>query len=245
MQNIIYNNINLNFTFNTIWSLLTKFWINEIINKRAYSKIWLTIIVYNSHNKSFTLINNFPFNLDCYTDILIVIKQVFNTSFFNDRDILNTIVFKYHLESKDNYKRDLYITNIFIFISIILLLILSLICIFIIYLEIYPIYNLEFMDKEILYYADENLKNTKESNNISKLFIVNYFIELFNGSTYVPSKFVDVNLNDFYVWKFLNSQGIVLDTNNTNLMKIIEELYSRLEESESLAHDLIKIISKP
>ena len=141
MQNLIYNNINSRFTYNTIWSLLTKFWINEIINKKSYSKIWLTITVYNHHNNSFTLIHNLPFNVDSYTDILIVIKQVFNTSFFNDKDILNTIVFKYYLESKDNYKRDLYITDLFIVISIILIVILLLFCLFIVYLELSSIHK--------------------------------------------------------------------------------------------------------
>ena len=106
MKNLTYNNINSSFTFNTILTLLTKFWIDEVINIKLYTKIWLTIIVYNSNDKSFTLINNLPFNINSYTDVLIVLKQVFNTSFFNDRDILNTIVFKYNFECKNNYKRD-------------------------------------------------------------------------------------------------------------------------------------------
>ena len=124
MQNLTYNNLYLQFTFNTIWSLLTKFWIKEVINKKSNVKIWLTITVYNSRNKSFTLINNLPFNTNSYTDVLIVLKQVFNTSIFNDQDILNTIIFKYHFEDINNYKKDLYFTNMLISMSSILIVII-------------------------------------------------------------------------------------------------------------------------
>jgi len=246
MQNLIYNNLNSRFTFNTILSLLTKFWINEVINKKVYSKIWLTITVYNSHNKSFTLINNLPFNINNYTDILIVIKQVFNTSFFNDRDILNTIVFKYHLETKNNYKRDLYITNILIFISIIIIILLLLLCIFIIYLETYSLYNIEYLDTEILNYANENLKNAnyKEST-ISKRFIFSPFVELFNGSTNVSSNFVDKNFNYFYVLNYLgHCTDIQINSHSTILSESIFKLYTQIEDYESLVSELLEDIHK-
>jgi hypothetical protein len=116
MQYITYNNINFRFTFNNIWSLLTKFLINEIISKKEYSKLLLTIVVIDSNNKSFTLINNLSFNINGYTDVLIIIKQFFETNIFNDQNILYSIVFKYYFEYKDDYKKSLYITNIYIYL---------------------------------------------------------------------------------------------------------------------------------
>lgn len=112
MQNLIYNNLNCVFTYNNIWSLFTKFLINEVISKRGYSKIWLTIIVSNSNGKSFTLIHNLPFNLSGYTDVLIVLKQIFDANHISNKDILDNIVFKFHFD-KDNFKKDLLVTNFF------------------------------------------------------------------------------------------------------------------------------------
>ena len=224
MQNLTYNNLYLKFTFNTIWSLLTKFWINEVIKQKSYQKIWLTLTVYNSSNKSFTLITNLPFNTNSYTDVLIVLKQVFNTNFFNDQDILNTIRFKYHFEHINNYKKDLYITNMLIYILSILLIIILLFCTFIICIEIYSIYNIEYIDKEILNNAYDSLKNYENHNecNIStKRTIFSPFIELFNAD-YIPSKFVNKLTNDIYV---LNNMSINPDistgteTNTTSIIK--------------------------
>ena len=241
MKNLAYNNLNSSFTFNTIWSLFTKFWINEVMNIKLYSKIWLTIIVYNSNEKSFTLINNLPFNINSYTDVLIVLKQVFNTSFFNDRDILNTIVFKYHFECKNNYKRDIYNTNMFIYISIIIIAIILLFCTFILYTEIYSIYNTTYIDEEILNYANEKIKN----NNISKPFIFSPFIELFNANN-EPSKFLA--LNDNYFWVVENcstyNQGVQMDLDETTTKAIIKRLNNQLESSEILVNDLFGIIKQ-
>jgi hypothetical protein len=57
-------------------------------------------------------------------------------------------------------------------------------------MEIYSIYNIEYIDKEILNSASESLKNInyKEFNHSSKGFIFSPFIDLFNVTPYVPSK---------------------------------------------------------
>lgn len=240
MKNLTYNNINSSFTFNTILTLLTKFWIDEVINIKLYSKIWLTIIVYNSNDKSFTLINNLPFNINSYTDVLIVLKQVFNTSFFNDRDILNTIVFKYNFECKNNYKRDIYNTNMFIYISIIIIAIILLFCTFILYTEISSIYNTAYINEEILNYANEKIKN----NNIPKPCIFSPFIGLFNANN-EPSKFLALNDNYFWVENFSTyNQGVQMDLDETISLKVLFELNNRLERSEILVNDLFGIINR-
>jgi hypothetical protein len=63
------HNINCKFAFENVCTELTKF-LNEIIGSN-YSKIWLTVIVYNKNNKYYTLINNLPFKtLDCSDTIV-------------------------------------------------------------------------------------------------------------------------------------------------------------------------------
>ena len=228
MQNLTYNNLYLRFTYKTIWSLLTKFWINEVIKKKSYVKIWLTITVYNSRNKSFTLINNLPFSTNSYTDVLIVLKQVFNTSIFNDQDILNRIIFKYHFEDRSNYKRYLYITNILICISSIIILVILLFCTLIIGIEIYSIYNIEYIDKEVLNNANESLKNIVNNNecNISlKRTFFSPFIELFNAD-YVPSKFDNKHMNEIHVLKTISlNQEISTDTNTNCITRKLLNYY--------------------
>ncbi len=98
MKQTIYN-INCKFAFDNVCTELTKFLLNEIIGSN-YSKIWLTVIVYNKKNKSYTLINNLPFNTLDYSDIIIVLKQVFEAkNLSNRKDLLNKIIFKFNFEN--------------------------------------------------------------------------------------------------------------------------------------------------
>lgn len=251
MQNITYNNLSSRFTINTIWSLLTKFWISEVISQKEYSKIWLTIIVNNSQNKSFTLINNLPFSTNGYTDVLIVLRQVFKTSLFYDRDVLNNIVFIYHLECKDYYKNDLYIRNMFIYIILTLIILILILCTWIMFLDIYQIYNIENIDKEVFNYATEKIKHshskefTCEAEINTKRFLFSPFIELLNGNTTnFPSKFVDINSNDLNELKSLLNNQNVMPNQGTSLMKTMSTLNNRIQEYESLVYDLVEIIRR-
>jgi hypothetical protein len=198
----------------------------------------LTIIVNNSNNKSFTLIHNLPFNVSGYTDILIVLKQVFEINIFYSRDMLDSIVFKYHFENENNYKRDLYITNLFMRISSIIITLILLLCTFIIFLEIYSINSIEYIDTEILNYAYESIKNSnyQEFNEISsRRSIFTPFIELFNNYNF-PSKFVDRNLNSLGVLEPLNNQDV------TTMHKTVTLNFNRIEAYQNLTRDLIPLM---
>lgn len=245
MQNIRYNNINCKFVFDDISSLFTKFWINEVTTKKQYKKIWLTIIVNHSNDKSFTLINNLPFTTDNYTDILIVIKQVFEINVFNDKDVLNNIVFKYYLEHKDNSKRKLYFKNILIYVLFIIIIIL-LFCISIILWEICYTYSIQHIDEEVLNYAYENTKyydDYKEHNQIStkKQCIFNPFIELFNGNNYSPSKFGDDD-SYFWAWEYLNNQDNKVEDKTISFSQALSDLQNRIKNYENLVKDLNKML---
>lgn len=264
MQYTTYSNINANFTYNNVWSLLTKFWINEVINKKEYSKIWLTITVNNNKNKSFTLINNLPFNVKDYTDVLIVLRQQFKTINYDDNDVIDSIVLKYYLEFKDNdYKKDLYNTNKLVYIFILLILVL-LICSLIILWVLLQAYNIECIDEEILNYASKNIEckesyiEYEESNKIyNKRFIFSPFIELFdqrNNFPSFPSKFIDKNLDEFSLVKPLLEPYDITSDNNTGimervyvchtirLMKIIYILNNRIQDYEFALDDAIRCI---
>jgi hypothetical protein len=107
---------------------------------------------------------------------------------------------------------------------------------------------IEYIDKEIIDYAYESLKNSncKEVYPVSnKGFIFNPFIEIFNTKSSFPSKFVNTNLNDFYVVKYLwYDQNVISDNITTYLMETISNLNNRIIKYESLTNDLIDIITK-
>jgi len=246
MQYKTYNNLDLRLTFNSILSLFTKFWITEVIYQKSYTKIWLTILVYNSNNKAYTLINNLPFYINGYTDILILVKQVLYTNIFNDRYILNRIVFKYYLEPRDSYKRDLHIINMYTYIYIVLILLL-LFWVLIVFIGIYSTYNFESFDKEIINNAFESLK---ESNYIdyeyssTKQFFFSPFIDLFNG-TIIPSKFIDKNLVELDLLKPLVYPNNLSNSETISvLFTDIGQLNNRILEYENLVSDLMKIVEK-
>jgi hypothetical protein len=78
----------------------------------------------------------------------------------------------------------------------------------------------------------------------NKLFIFSPFVDLLN-THYIPSKFVERNLDDFYPLKFiLNNQDIKFEYNRNAFIDIISTLYTRLEASEALVKDLLDIATK-
>lgn len=118
MQITTYNNINTNFTYEKIYSHFNKFWVNEVISRKEYTRIWLTIIVSTRNNKTYKLINGLPFNTNNNKGILIVLKRNLNQKyFFNRKDILDNIIFKYSLDKYDYLPKQFIISSPSIFNS--------------------------------------------------------------------------------------------------------------------------------
>lgn len=242
MKETIYN-INCKFAFNNVCAELTKFWLNEITGLN-YSKIWLTIIVYNKNNKSYTLINNLLFNTLDYTDITIVLKQVFNTKILSNRkDLLNKIIFKFNLEKKSNLNDYLYwyiLMYLFYIITILLIFIILIICLeasqFSYYLtndEIFSTLNDKF----------EYTVNSETLNSVcNKQCIFNPFVKLFNSTSYFPSYFLsaelNINIQDFNLSEYIYSkQFVILDGNSKLFLEYVNN-------TESLKYDLNAILTE-
>ena len=168
---------------------LTKFWLNEIIELNS-SKIWLTVIVYNKKNKSYTLINNLPFNILDYSDITIVLKQVFETkNLSNRKDLLNKIVFKFNYVN--NFKLTWYIMYLIYIITILLMFIALIIC-----LEASQ-FNYDLTSDEIFSTLNDKFESTVVSetlNSVTKQCIFDPFIKLLNSTYYFPSHFLSAKL---------------------------------------------------
>ena len=106
-----YSNINANFTFENIYPHVNKFWINEVINKTEYIRIFLTIIVSTNNNKSYKLIYQLPFKINNSNGgLLIVLKKDFNKKYFFNRNlIIDNISFRYgFVKKKYSYNLKIY-----------------------------------------------------------------------------------------------------------------------------------------
>lgn len=195
-----------------------------------------------------------PFNTNSYTDVLIVLKQVFGINFFNDKDILNNIDIKFYFENiQDKDKKYLFTKSLFryiIYITIILLLLFT----FILFFYIYELCDIEEdINKNILDYANQSLKYSEESS-ITKPCIFNPFIDVFNGTKYYPSYFSG-NLNgvsEFNWLNFLSEVSNIVDGHSTDLgeSKIVNGqpktmaligrgLMARLREHHTLIGDIM------
>lgn len=137
MKTRIYNNINLDFTFENLCTYLELFWLDEVKGLK-YSKIWLTIIVYNK-NWSFKLINSLPFNTLDFTDIFIVLKETFKHELLRNVSTMDDIAFKFYTEKPLRYNINKIIIFVLYLVFILSILIL-LVIILIVYLEIFDIY---------------------------------------------------------------------------------------------------------
>jgi hypothetical protein len=110
------------------------------------------------------------------------------------------------------------------------------------FIDIYQIYNIEYIDKEVLNFATEKIKHSKEFNEIyTKRFIFSPFVELFNGnSTNFPSKFVDVNSSDLNELKYLlNNNNNILYNETNSIMKTLVNYHNRIKVYEALVDDLM------
>jgi hypothetical protein len=237
-------NINANFTFENICSQLTKFWINEVV-KSNYSKIWLTIIIVKK-NRSVILIKNLPFNTSEYTDIVIVLKQILETNKSINKDLLNTITFKYSFEKrKPIYNRNV-INMVVVKIMLLFTILFIITCIYIMFLE----------GSQQLY-IDLNENKFSSSNEVKEIFkeisstqncIFDPFINLFkrsNQCSYIPSYFIptklDVKIYDFNLLEYIiHNQYTILDKYTTDTLKLNTELNSIIEQYKTITAKLLE-----
>jgi len=240
MKNITYNNINSKFSFENVCLELNNFWIKEkLFNNK---KIWLTITVSNKQNKSFTLINNLPFNILDYTDVIIVLKQVFDNKMFSNRkDKINNIVFKYYLENKFDWKE--YSINVLIFILYSIFLVLST---FIIFYATSVLFNVLLCSEIINNNLDVINENTISSNVIKENTFVkctnkclfSVFSDFFDKSNFYrhypgcfieydyPYKYDNIYLPDHAVQYMNNAEALKCDliaiaTECTSILKYL------------------------
>lgn len=234
MKNLTYNNINSIFSFENVCLELNKFWANEKIFNNA--KIWLTITVFNKQNKSFILINNLPFNTRDYTDINIVLKQVFETkSFSNRKDKINNIVFKYYLEDTKNSNKNLIIPlpHLFKYIIPIFIATYLILIVYVVFIQVDQLYNFEEINEEILNISNNIIKSSEIEKSVdihTKQCVFKPFITLFNNSAtcnYYPSYIAKHNFA-------YNNENICLPA----------DILEYMAETELLKRDLIAIITE-
>jgi len=245
MKNVTYNNINSIFSFENICLELNKFLIKE--NLLYKSKIWITITVYNKQNKSFILLNNLPFYIKDYTDIIIVLKKVFETkSFFNRKDKINKIVFSYYLENKFTWKE--YSVNILILILYSVFLLLST---FIIFYATNLLLNLFICTEninnnlEIINQSTMSLDIAKENsnNNYNNKCIFSIFSRFFVKSCsspyiYYPSNFLETNFKMTHLDNNISSVDYIISKQFIILDKTIQEFTKYFNDKELLIYDL-------
>jgi hypothetical protein len=241
MKKIIYNNnINTDFTFENVCLCLLKFWTDKnLINK----KIWLTVVILNKQNQSFTLIDNLPFL--CYADVTIVLKQMFLSKVHYTKDIeIEDLTFQYYIEEtkkKFNWNKFLLLGLLYV-ILILSVLILSLM-IFVFYLEISQT-DFDIITQEILQKSNAAVAIKEEPINISRSrFCFEPFIKMFYQSnsyySYFPSYFVPsslkVDTDDFNLLEYIiYNQYAILDTQATYSKIYIEGLNGILEQYQSI-----------
>ena len=241
MKKTTYN-MNCQLSFENVCSQLTKFWQGEII-KSNFSKVWVSIIVTNNRNKSRLLINNLPFNTLNYTDIIIVLKQVFeDKKFSNRKDILKRIDFNFKLE--DEYNRSSYNLYWYILIYIIFIIIMSVIFVdLIIYLDVSSIkFNIKDETLNITDYTHKLPINRTEYvyNVYTNKCIFEPFIRIFSNKSYFPSYFLPgelrVDIKDFNLLEYIiYNQYVILDYQTTCLMDYISGLNAILEQYRTIS----------
>jgi len=144
-MNTTYTNINLPFTFSNVSEYLEKFWSHEILVYK-YRKVWFTVTIKTRNNKIVKLIDNLPFNTSDYSDLVIVLRQVFNAKHLSNRkDLLNSIYIEvYYEQEKKSFIREC----LYLLCVIILPILTFLIVLF--YVDIIELFHLDNTAKDIL-----------------------------------------------------------------------------------------------
>jgi hypothetical protein len=246
MQILKYNDINCNFAFENVCSELLKFWTNEV--KINNSKIWLTIIVCNKNKKYYTLIKNLPFNTRDYSDVVIVLKQNLDTELFLGKDILETIIFKYHFENRPVFVYKNIFNYSFLILGI-LTLTFFLYCFYLAINELFFIINIK---HEILgFYNDTRLSNTYIDNTdivINKNYcIFEPFIKLFDTninsmnytSKFLPAEF-NTNRDNFNLLEYIiYNQYILFDIHTASSTEYITGLHDILQQYQTISDRIL------
>lgn len=248
MKKTTYNNINCVCSFKNICTQLNKFWVNEE-NIKKYNKIWLTIVVCDKYNKSYTLIKNLPFNTSDYTDVIVVLKQVFDSSITlagTKKNILDNIIFKCYFEKhKDTYNWNKIFQNVFIYITLILaIIILTLLLILLIaMLQLFSFE--EIINEETLNTANSIINSSiyTENSDVCNNCVFDPFIKLFdkNGKyySYYPSYFIptklEVDNQEFNLLEYiLYNQYVILDYYTADSREYISDLNDIITNFKSL-----------
>jgi hypothetical protein len=213
------------------------------------SKIWLTIIVFNKNNRSFTLIKNLPFNTADLSDVSIVLRQVFNTNILSNReDILDSVVMEYRIEKEQSKT---WISQKFLICLVLLLSVFLVLLTLIAFWDINQLLYPEIIPEEILKEAtnilDGCLKDTevyKANPTIQRTSIFQPFIDVFNCKYYYPSYFRPSNLKvddlDFNLLEYIiYNQYVILDYTTTDLNNYIADLNDILERYQAVTRRLL------
>lgn len=237
MLSYTYTNLNSNFTLKNICYCLEQLWIGEVKALNC-AKIWLTITV-TSNKKSYILINNLPFNISDYPDIVIVLRQALASTPLHNNTLMESITFKFFVEKpKSSIINKIIIIGLLYLMLILLIIFLSLI-LFIIYLEVYPLLDNDIIYKEILDNSINIVGNITQDKTVNitnnKYSFLGTFLQYFNKSPssclYYPSCFLPSNLNpvvsDFNLLEYiLYKQYNILDTHSILSKQCLEGLNS-------------------
>lgn len=243
MKTITYNNINSNLNFDNVSLTLSKFWMNEI--KKNNSKIWLSITIYNKRNKAFTIIKNLPFNTNSYTDVLIVLKQVFNSNALpNKKIIISNMVFSFLLVNKNNWKE--YNIGIILLILYAILLISGTFILF--YTASVLLDVVETSNNALLINSDILLSDTMEENayKYSNKCIFNVFSDLFDKSSYryYPSYFIGSNKNLINENNNIPLLNYIISKQFYILNNAVQNFSEYFGKNELLKYDLNSIVTE-
>jgi hypothetical protein len=194
-----------------------------------------------------------PFNIRDYTDVIIVLKQVFGTkSLSNRKDKINNIVFKYYLENKFDWKE--YSLNVLIFILYSIFLVLSTFIIFYATSILFNILlctetinnnNLEVIGQSTMS-SDIMKENTsvKYNNKCAFSIFSDFFDKSCSSYKYYPKYFIGTNLNITYGDNNLSSLNYIISKQFYVLDKTVQEFTKYFNNNESLKYDLNAIATE-